>query len=62
MDTLQLKLYGFIEEKSGNKYLIFYSTDENKEVIKNTLDFGIRLKMKLKQKTVVKHLSMPRIF
>ena len=25
---------GYIEEKNGNKYLIFYSTDENKELLK----------------------------
>ena len=25
---------GYIEEKSGNKYLIFDSTDENKELLK----------------------------
>ena len=26
---------GYIEEKNGNKYLIFDSTDENKELLKN---------------------------
>ena len=25
----------YIEEKNGNKYLIFYFVDENKEVLKN---------------------------
>ena len=26
---------GYIEEKIGNKYLIFDTTDENKELLKN---------------------------
>ena len=38
---------GYIEEKNGNKYLIFYSVDENKEVLKkNTQMFGIELNTK----------------
>ena len=37
---------GYIEEKSGNKYLIFDSVNENKEVLKNTLEFGMELKTK----------------
>ena len=28
---------GYIEEKGVNKYLIFDSTDENKELLKNTM-------------------------
>ena len=34
---------GYIEEKSGNKYLIFDSTDENKELLKNKMMFGMEL-------------------
>ena len=37
---------GYIEEKNGNKYLIFDSVNENKEVLKNTLEFGMELKTK----------------
>ena len=37
---------GYIEEKSGNKYLIFDSTDENKELLKKTMMFGMELKAK----------------
>ena len=37
---------GYIEEKNGNKYLIFDSVDENKEVLKNTRMFGMELKTK----------------
>ena len=39
---------GYIEEKVVNKYLIFDSTDENKELLKNYNDFsnGIRDKIK----------------
>ena len=40
---------GYIEEKNGNKYLIFDSADENKEVLKNTQMFGMKLKTKSKQ-------------
>ena len=39
----------YIEEKNGNKYLAFDSTDENKELQKNTQMFGMELKRKLKQ-------------
>ena len=29
---------GYIEEKGANKYLVFNSTDENKELLKNYND------------------------
>ena len=38
----------YIEEKNGNKYLTFASTDKNKEVLKNTQNFGMRLNTWLK--------------
>ena len=34
---------GYIEETGVNKYLIFDSTDENKELLKNTMMFGMEL-------------------
>ena len=39
---------GYIEEKGANKYLIFNSTDENKELLKNDNDVfnGMRNKIK----------------
>ena len=40
---------GYIEEKAENKYLIFDSTDENKDLLKNAMVFGIGLKTKSKQ-------------
>ena len=40
---------GYIEEKIGNKYLIFDSVDKNKEVLKNTQMFGMELKTKSKK-------------
>ena len=40
---------GHIEEKNESKYLVFDSTDENKEVLKSTQNFGMGVKMKLKQ-------------
>ena len=40
---------GCIEEKNGNKYLIFdNSADENKELLKNIRMFGMELKTKSK--------------
>ena len=38
------KVIGHIEEKNTNKYLVFDSSDENEEVLKNTHNFGMRLK------------------
>ena len=40
---------GHIEEKNKSKYLVFDSTDENTEVLKNTQSFGMGLKMRLRQ-------------
>ena len=40
---------GYIEEKNGNKYLIFDSVDENKELLKNTTMFGMELRTKSKR-------------
>ena len=37
---------GDIEEQNKNKYLIFNSVDESKEVLKNTHMFGMELKTK----------------
>ena len=33
---------GYIEEKGVNKYLIFDSTDENKELLKNIMMLGLK--------------------
>ena len=40
---------GYIEEKGVNKYLVFDSTDENKELLKNTMMFLMKLETKLKK-------------
>ena len=40
---------GYIEEKNGNKYLIFNSTDENKEVLKKYADVWNGTKNKTKE-------------
>ena len=40
---------GYIEEKGGNKYLVFVSTDENKELLKNTMMFLIELEIRSKK-------------
>ena len=49
MYLITVRVDGYGEEKNGIKYLVFDSTDENKEVLKNTQNFGMGLKMKLKQ-------------
>ena len=51
LNPLYLRVYhasGYIEEKEVNKYLVFYSTDENKELLKKYNDVfnGIRDKIK----------------
>ena len=49
MNPLHLRINhasGYIEEKNGNKYLIFDSVDENKQVLKNKQMFGMELKTK----------------
>ena len=40
---------GYIEEKNGNEYLTFDPTDENKERLKNTMMFLIKLETKSKK-------------
>ena len=40
---------GYIEEKNENKYLIFDSTVENEDLLKNIQMFGVELKTKSKQ-------------
>ena len=51
MDPLHLHIdhaSGYIEEKNGNKYLIFDSVDENKEVLKKYADVWDGIKNKIK--------------
>ena len=38
------KIDGFIEEKNGSKYLVFDSTDENKEALKKYTELCDRIK------------------
>ena len=40
---------GYIEESNGDKYLVFASTGKNKEALKNTQNFAVKLKTKSKQ-------------
>ena len=37
---------GYIDEECANKYLIFNSTDKNKELLKKTMMFGMALDTK----------------
>ena len=52
---------GYIEEENENKYLVFDSTNENKELLKNTRLFGMELKMKSKQYMEPKNMIMKKI-
>ena len=45
---------GYIEEKNGNKYLIFDPTDENKELQKSCKDVWNGIKNKIKEISVSK--------
>ena len=45
---------GYIEEKNGNKYLIFDTTDENKELRKSYKDVWNGIKNKIKEISVGK--------
>ena len=40
---------GYIQEKNENKYFIFDCVDENKELRKNTMMFGMELRIKSKK-------------
>ena len=40
---------GYIEEKDMNKYLIFNSTDKNKELLKNYSNVFNRIRNKIKE-------------
>ena len=40
---------GYIEKEYPNKYLVFNSTDENKDVLKNTMMSGVESKIKSKK-------------
>ena len=42
-----------IEEKNGNKYLIFDAIDENKELLKNIKMFGMESKTKSNKLIIV---------
>ena len=53
MDTLK--------KKNESKYLFFDSNDKNKKVLKNTQNFEMELKMKLKQSRVVEKVNMVKM-
>ena len=55
-NPLYLRIFhatGDIEEKDANKYLIFESTDENKELLKNIMMFLMELEIKEKKYAVM---------
>ena len=55
-NPLYLRIFhatGDIEEEDANKYLIFKSTDENKELLKNIMMFLMELEIKEKKYAVM---------
>ena len=44
------KVDGYIEENDGNKYLVFDSTDENKEVLKKYTELWDGIKNEIETK------------
>ena len=52
----------YIEEKNGNKYLIFYdSVNENKELLKKYADVWDEIKNKIKTIKMVRKMIMEKI-
>ena len=49
MSLITGQVDGYIEEDNGNKYIVFDSTDENKEVLKKYTELWDGIKIKLKQ-------------
>ena len=39
---------GYIKEKNGSKYLVLDSANENNGVLKNIMNFGMGLKVRLR--------------
>ena len=52
---------GYIEEKDGDKYLIFASTDKNKEVLTKYAELCDEIKYLIGQQMVVKQVIMKKI-
>ena len=64
MNTLYLRINhasGYIEEKNGNKYLIFDSVDENKEVLKKYADVWDGIKNKIRAIMMIKKMIAEKI-
>ena len=55
------KVDGFIEEKNGSKYLVFDSTDENKEVLKKYTELWDEITNKIETVNGGKKLNMVKI-
>ena len=55
------KAIGHIEENIGNKYLVFDSTDENKEVLKKYTEVWDGIKNKIKAIMVVNKKNTEKI-
>ena len=49
MGLITCKVDGHIEENNGNKYLVFYSTDENKEVLKKYTELWDGIKTEIEK-------------
>ena len=55
------KVIGYIEENNGNKYLVFDSTDENKEVLKKYTELSDGIKNEIETINGGKKVGMVKI-
>ena len=55
------KVDGYIEKNNGNKYLVFDSTDENKEVLKKYTELWDGIKNEIKTINGGKKVNMVKV-
>ena len=61
MYLIIVQVIGHIEEKNGSKYLVFDSTDENKEVLTKYTELWDGIENEIEKEMVVKKISMLKI-
>ena len=61
MYLIIVQVIGHIEEKNGSKYLVFDSTDENKEVLTKYTELSDGIENEIEKEMVVKKISMLKI-
>ena len=61
MYLIIVQVIGHIEEKNGSKYLVFDSTDENKEVLTKYTELWDGIENEIEKEMVVKKISILKI-